>query len=363
MSVSNKNLSPILFTGGHHNSALVVAQELQKAGYPIVWVGHKFTMTGDKAISAEYKEITDNDIPFFELKTGKFYKKRNPLEFLKIATGFVQAFTYLLKTKPRLIISFGGYLAVPVVIVGWLLRIPSVTHEQTVTAGWANKAIIPFVKKIFLTHKSSLKNYPTKKAVVVGLPIRPGFLEAPKIKTKRKTILITCGKQGSHIINQAVFPIIPKLVEKYKVIHQTGAYITTSDKDRARRIKSSLPKHLQSRYLHKPYFFGKEAVKYLHSAYITISRAGAHTVYELIILNKRNIVIPIPWVSHNEQLENAQLLRRFTATTILEEKSLSPETLLTAIQDISQSKRKERSTLPIIKDATQRIIKELQTYL
>lgn len=355
---------PILFTGGHHNSALVVALELRRLGYPITWVGHKFTMSGDKSLSAEFKEVTSHNIPFFELKTGKFYHKKNPLEFLKIASGFFQSFSYLTRIRPRLIVSFGGYLSVPIVIVGWLLRIPSVTHEQTVTAGYANKAITPFVKKIFLTHNSSLKNYPKSKSVVVGLPLRPDFYQKPKLlKSKLKTIFITCGKQGSHIINQAVFPIIPTLVEKYKVIHQTGGYVTLSDQDRARRLVASLPKHLQSRYIHKPYFYGNQAVKYLHGSFITISRSGAHTVYELMIINKRHIVIPIPWVSHNEQLENAKLLARYTTTTLLEEKDLTSDSLLQAIEDISKTKIKTRRLLPIITDSTQRLIKHLMPYI
>src|SRR3989344_4824230 len=190
MSASKSNQRPILFVGGHHNSALVVALELRRKGIPVVWVGHKFTIRGDKSLSAEYQEITSHQIPFYEFKTGKFYRKKNPLEFLKILTGFFQAFTYLLKIRPRLIVSFGGYMAVPIVIVGWFLRIKSVTHAQTVTAGYANKAATPLVKKIFLAHKSSLPNYPSHKAVVTGLPLPSDFLTSQTLPSKRKTIFI-----------------------------------------------------------------------------------------------------------------------------------------------------------------------------
>lgn len=360
---NSKNPPTVVFTGGHHNSALVVALALKAKGVNIAWLGHKFTIQGDKAISAEYQEVIGHKIPFYELKTGKFYRKKNPLEFLKIATGFLQSFIYLLTIRPNLIVSFGGYLAVPVVITGWLLRIPSVTHEQTVTGGWANKAITPFVKKIFLTHQSSLKSYPKEKAIVTGLPLQPSFFEPPiHKKKKRKTIFITCGKQGSHIINSNLFPIIPKLVEKYKVIHQTGVHTTTPDQDRARRVKMALPKELQSRYRHQPYYFGKEAVKYLYLADLTISRAGAHTVYELLYLNKKHIVIPIPWVSHNEQLENANLLAKYTATKILQEKDLTPDSLLQSIEEVIHKSKKDKQP-PVITNATERILTQLLAYL
>ncbi len=363
MSASKLIQRPVLFIGGHHNSALVVALELRKKGIPVVWVGHKFTIRGDKSLSAEYQEVTSHQIPFYEFKTGKFYRKKNPLEFLKILTGFFQALTYLLKIRPCLIVSFGGYMAVPVVIVGWLLRIKSVTHEQTVTAGYANKAVTPFVKKIFLTHQSSRSNYPSQKAIVTGLPIPSDFLKDKPLPSKLKTIFITCGKQGSHIINQAVFPLIPRLVEKFKVVHQTGSHTITADQDKARRLRASLTPQKRKRYLNQPYFFGKQGRKYLHRADLIISRAGAHTVYELIILNKLNIVIPIPWVSHNEQMENAKILALHTTTTILNEADLTPVTLQAAIDNILKLKPKTRKSIPVITDATHRILKELEPYL
>lgn len=354
----------ILFTGGHHNSALVLALHLQKLGHKVVWIGHKFTIRGDKVLSAEYQEVTRYKIPFLELKTGKFYRKKSPFEFLKIALGFLQSLIYLLQVRPDLIVSFGGYLAVPVVITGWLLRIPSVTHEQTVTAGWANRAISPFVKKIFITHSSSLPNYPEDKTVVTGLPVRPELLVRPKLKkSKLPLIYITCGKQGSQTINQALFPLIPNLVEKYQVIHQTGAHTLSTDQDKARRIKKSLPKNLRRRYLHQPYYFSEDATKYLQTARLIISRAGAHTVYELLLLGKRAVVIPIPWVSHNEQYQNALLLEKQRLGVVLPESELTPDTLFTSIKTALKLKPKPHKKPLVYTDALDRLVKQLDPYL
>ncbi len=349
----------IVFTGGHHNSALVIALALKKEGYNLAWIGHKFTQKGSKAISAEYSEVVRHDIPFYELKTGKFYRRLNPLEFLKIILGFFQSFFYLRQIKPALIFSFGGYLAVPVVIVGWLLRIPVLTHEQTVTAGWANKAISPFVKKIFLTHQSSLANYPKDKSIVTGLPIRPELLQA--IPAKKNLIYITCGKQGSHIINTNLFPLIPKLLPDYQIIHQTGVSTLNSDQERARRLKASLPKSLKSHYRYQPYFFAADATRYLKQAALVVSRAGAHITYELLALRKKSVLIPIPWVSHNEQLQNAALLEKSHLAIILPESDLTPSSLEHALHQALVLKPLPTST-PIL-DATQRILKQVHLYL
>lgn len=352
----------IVFTGGHHNSALEIAKRCRELGYGVVWIGHKFASRGDKSLSAEYQEVIASHIRFFELKTGKFYHRLNFLEAIKILLGFFQSFIYLLRIQPQLIFSSGGYLSVPVVIVGWLLGIPSITHEQTVVAGWANRAISPFVKKILLTHPSSLPNYPAEKSLVVGLPLRQEIFDSKNKKHfSPKLLYITCGKQGSHLINRALFPLIPKLVKKFTVVHQTGANTLTKDLDRARRIKDRLGE-LSPRYLFAPYFFAKDAATYLRSADVVVSRSGAHVTYELMALSKKVVLIPIAWVSHNEQYLNAKLATKSLTGTIIEEKELTSERLYDAILSISRSPRKINPD-KLETNATQKILEIIKKYL
>lgn len=352
----------IIFTGGHHNSTLEIAKAVIKEGYDVLWLGHKFNSGDNKSLSAEYQEVIAAKINFLELKTGRFYKKVSLFELIKIVFGFLQSFFYLLKFKPVLIFSSGGYLAVPVVLVGSLLRIPSLTHEQTVVSGWANKAITPFVRKVLLTHESSLASYPQNKSLVVGLPVRKELLDVNNSKVFHpKLLFITCGKQGSHLINDAIFPLVPELVKHYTVVHQIGANVLTKDLDRARRIKEKLGK-LSSRYQYSPYFFGKDSASYLRSADLVISRSGAHIIYELILLNKKAIVIPISWVSHQEQELNATLAKNAIGSQVLNEKTLTSEVLLKAI-DTASRLPKQKLPAKLKNDVTERVIEIIQKEL
>jgi UDP-N-acetylglucosamine:LPS N-acetylglucosamine transferase len=51
-----------------------------------------------------------------------------------------------------------------------------------------------------------------------------------------------------------------------------------------------------------------------------LGRAGANTVYEMCVLAKPSIFIPIPWVTNNEQFENAKSLRDLGLSEIIDEK-------------------------------------------
>lgn len=317
----------LVFTGGHHTGALEVAKRLKGQGYEIFWLGHRQSMWGDTADSAEYKDVTAAGIPFYGLKAGKFHHTYNPLKLIRIPWGFIQSFSLLLSLRPNLIVSFGGYLAVPVVIMGWLLGIKSVTHEQTVVAGWANKLISHFASKIALSWPDSMQHYPQDKTVLVGLPVRPEILkiksQIANNKSLKPSVFITGGKQGAHVINEAVFANISALTNKFKIIHQTGSSTVFGDYAKAREIK--IEGYQCFDYDQKRYNTA------LAKCDVVVGRAGAHTVYELGVLGKRSVLVPIPWVSHNEQYLNAKYLADHNLCVILSEDKLSPEALLESI--------------------------------
>ena len=353
----------IIITGGHHNSALLVAEELINQGFEVVWFGHKHSMLGDKNNSAEYTEVIAKKIRFINIKAGKWQPKYKFLiNFIHIPIGFFQSFYYLLKEKPVLVFSFGGYLALPVSICAWILKIPVITHEQTVVSGVANKIIAKIAKKIFISFSSSAKFFPPEKTVLTGLPLRKGLFDGfkPIFNNSKKTIYITGGKQGSHIINEAIFDILPELLEKFNVIHQCGSSSLYNDFKTASDFKRDNQKF--DNYLVKEYFFENEIGNIYHNADFVVSRSGAHTVYELMALKKPAILIPIPWSNNNEQELNAKMFFEAGLGIVVTEENLGKGLLLAKINDfdscLSEFSLKNQSILPQ-EDALKIIIAEV----
>lgn len=348
----------IVITGGHHSSALPVIPELKKScpNVEIFWFGHKRSSLGDRNSTLEFSEITSLGIPFFDLKAGKVYKTFNIWRLLKVPFGFFQALFWLIKIRPDVILSFGGYLAVPVVLAGWILCIPSVTHEQTVVAGYANKVISFFAKKICLGWRESEKYFPKNKVVYSGVPLRRSIFEIRSDNINPQnylpTVYITAGKTGSHIINEVIKDALPELLSIVNLVHQCGDHSKYKDYEHLQQVYEPISKLTEGKYFLRKFVLDEDIGEVLHKADVVIARSGAHTVTELLALEKPSILIPIPWVSHNEQMENARILKKYGLAEILDEQFLSPGALVDMLKKILSNLRtyslNDRSALDLI---------------
>lgn len=333
----------IVITGGHHSSALPVIKRLSDdyPGTKIYWFGHKFSALGDKNATLEFREITALEIPFYDIKAGKFYRTFNIKRLLKIPFGFFQCLYLLAKIKPDAIMSFGGYIAVPTVLAGKVWGIPSITHEQTAVAGWANRLISKYCQKILISWKESEKFFPTNKTAFVGLPLRKEIFESKSnnfiFENNLPIVYITTGKIGSHVINKTIGECLEGLLAFCNIIHQCGDNSVFNDYDMLRGKAKSMVSHLGVYYLRKFVLEDEIGEAYLKSR-LVLSRAGAHTTAELLALNKSCVLIPIPWVSHNEQYENAKLLVKVGLGSILDEKNLTGQSLQKEITSRLESK-------------------------
>ncbi len=160
--------------GGHFAPALSVIEKLPK-DWDLLLVGRKYSLEGDAALSLEYQTAERMHIPFRMLTTGRIQRKltrHSLLSLLKTPIGMVQALSILRDFKPDVVLSFGGYVAVPLVLAAHFLRIPIIIHEQTFGAGLANKISSRFADKVCISWEESRKYFPNGKVVVTGNPVR-----------------------------------------------------------------------------------------------------------------------------------------------------------------------------------------------
>lgn len=336
----------LVITGGHHTSAIPIIKRLRKdtEDTKIFWFGHKYSQKNNKNPTLEFTEIKKLNIPFYNLIAGKFYRTYDPIRLLKIPFGFFHAFYLLLKVKPDVILSLGGYLSVPTVFAGFFLGIPSITHEQTLVPGYANRVISKFVKKILISWPSSAKYFPVKKTIVTGLPLRHEIYSSNSdkysVNEALPTIYITCGKEGSHIINLVVNEALGELLQFCNIIHQCGAHSKLRDIDLLKETYAKIKENSQGKYNVSEFIFDDSIGEAFSKSDLLLIRAGAHTCAEAIVLEKPAILIPIPWVSHDEQTKNANVVKNSGLGIILEQNQLSAKTLINMVKHVLDHKNK-----------------------
>ena len=347
----------ILIIGGHLSPALCVMENLKNE--EIFYVGRKHAMEGDSAFSLEYKVVSKLQIPFYDITAARFQRKftRHSLPSLfKFPKGFIQALLILRKIKPDVVVGFGGYVSIPIVISAYFLKIPVVIHEQTLEIGFANKILSPFATKICISWESSKKFFPQGKTILTGLPIKKEIINAKtsirsastvstrgeqaqdkKDKHDLPFLYITGGSLGSHKINLLVEKILPQLLQNFIVFHQTGDSKMFNDFDRLKNLKDNLNVLLRPRYTVKKFLHSEEITDVLAKSDMVVSRAGINTVAELAFLQKPAFLIPIHFSQRNEQLKNAYILKDTGLGEIGDETVLTFRELLSSLLQMQKN--------------------------
>src|SRR3989344_445253 len=319
--------------GGHFAPALAVIEKLPK-DWELLVVGRKYVFEGDQSLSLEYQTATKLNIPFHALTTGRLQRKFTRYtinSLLKIPIGLSQATSILAKFKPDVVLSFGGYVSVPITLAASILRIPLVIHEQTLEAGISNKLIAKFAKKICISWEESRKFFPENKTILTGNPLRKEFemgdlrtdefkKSIPHIKVNEPTIYITGGSSGSHAINVLIEGCIVKLLQKYNIIHQVGEATQFKDFERLSKLRESLSDELKVGYTLVKFIEPSKVADYLTASDLVISRSGMNTVTELMYFGKPSILIPLPYGQHHEQLKNAIFMKKLGLAEIAQQK-------------------------------------------
>lgn len=299
----------------------------------LVWVGTKH--------GPEKSAVEDEGIAFLYIPVARLPRYFSfewftlPFNLLR---ALVLSWLILGREKPDLIVSAGGFTGVPIIVTGWLRRVPSWIHQQDAVPLLANRLVVPFAKLITVAWKTSLKSFPKNKTQWVGNPVRPSILEGKRDKAyelfgldlRWPTVLIFGGGSGSSWLNHMLEEIGGWLEKQANVIHVTGRG----------KIKRKL-EHMGPRY-HTYEFLTHEMAHALAAADVVVARAGMGTIGELAALRKPAILIPLP---SSLQEQNVKLLKDTGAAIILQQRTTTTGDLKKAISDLlaDQTKRQQLS--------------------
>lgn len=328
MSNANANKKIVLTgggTAGHVTPNIALLPRLKELGYEISYIG--------SYDGIEKKLITDFDIPYYGISTGKlrrYLAVRNLTDPLRVIRGFGEARKYLKKINPDIVFSKGGFVSVPVIRAAATLHIPCIIHESDMTPGLANKLCIPAAKKVCCNFPETVSFLPKEKAVLTGSPIREELTKGDKIAAldlcgftaNKPVILVIGGSLGAASVNKTVRDALPKLLKDFQVVHICG-------KEKIDNMLLHTEGYVQFEYV-------KSDLKDLFAlADVVVSRAGANSICEILALRKPNILVPLPAKSsRGDQILNAKSFEAQGYSMVINDDDLSPDLLAEKVTEL-----------------------------
>lgn len=309
-------------TAGHVTPNIALLPSLKTEGYEVYYIGSYEGM--EKAL------IEDQNIPYYGISSGKlrrYFDWKNFTDPFRVIKGFWEADKLMKEIKPDVVFSKGGFVTVPVVKAAKKNHIPAIIHESDMTPGLANKLCFSSATKICCNFPETISKLPEGKAVLTGSPIRAELMlgDAGKAEElcafadkQKPVIMVVGGSLGAASVNDNIRAILPKLLEKFNVLHLCGKGKKDDSLDGT------------SGYFQMEY--AKDEMKDLFAlADIVVSRAGANAICEFLALHKPNLLIPLPSSkSRGDQILNANSFKKQGFSMVLyEEKENDGDEIIT----------------------------------
>lgn len=266
----------------------------------------------------------------------------NFIDMFRIAGGFLVSAIKLKIDKPDVVFCKGGYVSLPVGIVAAKYHIPLVIHDSDIVAGLTNRVLARYAN--YIGTGAPIENYPYKKSITkyVGVPIdsnlskpdnnsRATLLKDLKLRSDRRTLLITGGGLGATAINKAVDNILYELSNLgINIVWQTGGGYHVQHK----RVPSNV-------YIMP---FTNRLKDYIKVADVVVSRAGATTLAELAAVAVPTIIVPSPYLAGDHQSKNSAVYKKAGAAEVISESDLKkhPKVLFDTIKSLIDNEQGRR---------------------
>ncbi|MFT7685625.1 MAG: UDP-N-acetylglucosamine--N-acetylmuramyl-(pentapeptide) pyrophosphoryl-undecaprenol N-acetylglucosamine transferase [Candidatus Azotimanducaceae bacterium] len=334
LNQNSQSTAPLIFltgggTAGHVTPNIALIETLSLAHWQIEYVGSHGGI--------EKSMIEPLGVVFHGISSGKlrrYFSWQNFVDPIFIFWGILQSLYLCLYRRPKVVFSKGGFVAVPLVFAAWLCRIPVICHESDITPGLANKLSFPFARHVCLNFSQTKKYLPSGKLVVTGTPVRRSIIDGDASKglaflgfdKSREVILVFGGSLGAEAINACVYTLVPELADKYQIVHIVG-------KNNLDNQYANISGYRQFEFLQEE--FGDV----LAAADAVVSRAGANSIYELLVMRKPHILIPLSSLaSRGDQIINAEIFEKEGMSMVIKEESLSEDLLGSSLEKLISNK-------------------------
>jgi UDP-N-acetylglucosamine--N-acetylmuramyl-(pentapeptide) pyrophosphoryl-undecaprenol N-acetylglucosamine transferase len=298
--------------------ALAVAEELAARGAVVRFV----TTPSQLPRLAGLYPAEALDMRGFE---RRLLARENLVTLRKLAAAAPHAWAALSRANPRCVIGGGGYVSGPVVALAGLRRLPAVALEADAHLGATNRALVRFVRRIFLSFP--IEGLEPPKFVLTGRPLSRRQLEASRERGLERfglipvlpVVLVFGGSQGAQSINHACLDAFAVRDLDFQVIHVCGERNLAEMSAEVERRRVPV-----ERYRLLPYT--DQLADAMAAADIVVGRSGG-SLAEIAALGRPAVLVPYPHASGDHQRKNARWAEEAGAAVVVDDAELRGQLL------------------------------------
>ncbi len=309
-------------TGGHLFPAQALASVLEARN----WDVQLFTDERGMEWQDRFRDDSVQETSSSTLTFGKPWLL--PGQASKLITGFRECLARFREVPPRVVVGFGGYPSLPVMMAARYAGISSMLHEQNAVAGRANRIAAGLGNaKLIASSFEPLYGFSAKqmeRVRLTGNPVRKQVIDAARSYAAPPAdepfnLLVFGGSQGARFFSE----FMPKMVaELPKAVIRTLRVTQQCrpediDKVRADYEAAGVTAHCES--------FFDDMPELIAGSHLVICRAGASTVAELGVIGRPAIYVPLPHSLDNDQLRNAQSMEKAGGGWIMLQDDMTPQ--------------------------------------
>lgn len=320
-------------TGGHVYPAIAIADAL-KAARPDAII--RFAGTRNHM---EWTAVPKAGYAVSAIWISGFIRRltlQNLLFPVKLVVSLFQSLALLLRYRPDVVVSCGGYVAGP---VGWMaarLRIPLVVQEQNSFPGVTNRMLGRHAERIYTAYAEAAAYFQGRDVRLTGNPVRAALGVADRsaamaafgFDPSRKTVLVMGGSGGALRINEAMVANIHHLHQDLglNILWQCGGryhadMVSAVDTAPYPRLKLVA-------------FIDSMPAAYA-AADLVVCRSGAGSIAELTVTGKPMVLVPSPHVAGDHQTHNAKAVADAGAAVLVADADLTAQLVPTVSRLLS----------------------------
>lgn len=312
-------------TGGHMFPAQALAEQMLARGWTVVL---STDARGARYAGGFPAGVTVRELPSATFARGGVLAKL-AVPF-RILGGVLGAVVSMLRTRPTIVVGFGGYPSIPALTAAWVLRVPCMIHEQNGVLGRVNQVFATRVDAV------ACGTWPTTlpKGVIghnIGNPVRARVLERAGADyippgDYPMSIVVIGGSQAARILSDMVPAAMALLPDALR------AHIRIAHQSRPEDIPRVTAAYAAMRAEVEPFF--NDIPRRFCEAQLIISRAGASSIADIAVIGRPVILIPFAAAAGDHQTANARGLTAAGGAVMMAESDLTPAALADQISRI-----------------------------